>query len=95
MKGIESYEREEIETIIDPERPSFDTVLVEVDKVKNLKEAYPNYFGDVHLFRRQLRRIGKAKDSDEFQLMPQEIVPPRPREAPDLSWFTRNRFLRR
>ncbi|GAU84746.1 RelA/SpoT domain-containing protein [Bosea sp. BIWAKO-01] len=95
MKGIESYEREEIETIIDPERPSFDTVLVEVDKVKNLKEAYPNYFGDVHLFRRQLRRISKARDSDEFQLMPQEIVPPKPREAPDLSWFTRDRFLRR
>lgn len=95
IKGIESYDNEEFRLVVDPEKPSFDTVLVEVDKVKNLKDAYPNYFGDVHLFRRQLRRIAKAKDTDEFRLVPQEIVPPKPREAPDLSWFTRSRFLRR
>lgn len=95
IKGIEIYDKEELKLVLEPENPSFDTVLVEVDKVKNLREAYPNYFGDVHLFRRQLRRIAKAKDADEFVLVPQETVPPKPREAPDLSWFTRSRFLRR
>jgi Region found in RelA / SpoT proteins len=32
-------------------------VLVEVDKINNLKAAYPNYFGDVELFRSQLNQI--------------------------------------
>ena len=95
IKGIETYDDEEMKLIIQPEKPSFDTVLVEVDKVKNLQNAYPNYFGDVHLFRRQLRRVCKAKDAEDFRLIPQELAPPKPREAPDLSWFTRNRFLRR
>ena len=36
-------------------------VLVEVDKIENLKEAYPNYFGDVQLFRKQLVEIVKRK----------------------------------
>ncbi|MCZ8041675.1 MAG: RelA/SpoT domain-containing protein [Beijerinckiaceae bacterium] len=95
IEGIKSYESEEIKSLIERKKPSFDTVLVEIDKVKNLQDAYPNYFGDVHLFKRQLRRISKARDADEFQLRPQEIAPPKPREAPDLSWFKRSRFLRR
>jgi hypothetical protein len=31
-------------------KTSITTVLVEVDKVENLREAYPNYFLDVRLF---------------------------------------------
>jgi ppGpp synthetase/RelA/SpoT-type nucleotidyltranferase len=33
---------------------SGETVLVQVDKIENLKDAYPNYFGDVRLFRDRL-----------------------------------------
>jgi len=31
---------------------NINTVLVEVDKIENLKEAYPNYFGEVQLFKK-------------------------------------------
>ena len=33
------------------------TVLVEVDKVENLREAYPNYFLDMTLFAQNLTRV--------------------------------------
>lgn len=39
------------------ESNSITTVLVEVDKVENLREAYPNYFLDVTLFTRNLQNI--------------------------------------
>jgi hypothetical protein len=64
-------------------------VLVEADKLENLKDAYPNYFGDVQLFKTQLGRIVKGKDIQEYTVRPQDTVAPRPRENPDLSWFRR------
>jgi hypothetical protein len=64
-------------------------VLVEADKLDNLKAAYPNYFGDVQLFKTQLNNITKGKDVEEYTVKPQETVAPRPRENPDLSWFKR------
>lgn len=65
-------------------------VLVEADKVENLKDAYPNYFGDVQLFKTQLNRILKGKDIEEYTVAPQETVATqRTREKPDLSWFKR------
>ena len=33
------------------------SVVVEVDKVENLREAYPNYFLDMSLFHSNLRRV--------------------------------------
>ncbi len=56
------------------------TVLVEVDKIESLKEAYPNYFLDVRLFTQHLRRVVTGKFHEEY--------------ARDLSWvrdFTRDR----
>jgi hypothetical protein len=65
-------------------------VLVEADKIENLRDAYPNYFGDVQLFKTQLNRILKGKDIEEYTVAPQETVSTqRPRENPDLSWFKR------
>lgn len=65
-------------------------VLVEADKIENLKDAYPNYFGDVQLFKAQLNRVLTGKDVEEYKVAPQEIVTTnRPRENPDLSWFRR------
>lgn len=64
-------------------------VLVEADKLENLKEAYPNYFGDVLLFKMQLGEIVKGKDLKEYIVRPQEVVTPRPKENPDLSWLRR------
>jgi hypothetical protein len=64
-------------------------VLVEADKLENLKAAYPNYFGDVQLFKTQLNNLAKGRDVEEYTVKPQETVAPRPRENPDLSWFKR------
>lgn len=36
-------------------------VLVEVDKVEKLVETYPNYFGDVSLFVRNLESITRER----------------------------------
>ena len=51
---------------------AYNIVLVEVDKVENLKAAYPNYFGDVQLFLRNLRLIARGKEAREYTLPPQE-----------------------
>jgi hypothetical protein len=70
-------------------RDTKNVVLVEADKVESLKEAYPNYFGDVQLFRAQLRNITKGTGLREYTMRPQESVRPRPGENPDLSWLKR------
>lgn len=64
-------------------------VLVEGDKIENLKDAYPNYFGDVQLFKKQLKDLTKGKAASEYTVRPQETVRPRPRENADLSWLRR------
>lgn len=64
-------------------------VLVEADKIENLKNAYPNYFGDVQLFKLQLKNIVKGKGVRDYVVKPQETVVPRPRENPDTSWLKR------
>jgi hypothetical protein len=66
-------------------------VLVEADKIENMKRAYPNYFGDVQLFRVQLRNITKGHGVKEYVLKPQERAPSKPRqgENPDITWLRR------
>jgi len=49
-------------------------VLVEADKMDLVREAYPNYFGDVQLFRKQLRYITQGKGARDFIVKPQETV---------------------
>lgn len=64
-------------------------VLVEADKIENLKAAYPNYFGDVQLFKSQLQRIVKGGTAAEFGVRPQAAVPMRqPERRYDLRWLT-------
>jgi ppGpp synthetase/RelA/SpoT-type nucleotidyltranferase len=70
-------------------RDTKNVVLVEADKVEQLKEAYPNYFGDVQLFRAQLRNITKGSGLREYTIRPQERIAPRPGENPDLTWLKR------
>jgi Region found in RelA / SpoT proteins len=62
-------------------------VLVEVDKLENLKAAYPNYFGDVQLFKSQLKRITQGKRVEEYTAVPQQFVPTPPRQLPDGRWY--------
>jgi hypothetical protein len=71
-------------------------VLVEVDKVDKLVEAYPNYFGDVSLFIRNLKSICEGKNAIEYSMAPQKLVAPKPYEKPDYSWLIRqfNKLVR-
>jgi hypothetical protein len=69
-------------------------VLVEVDKVENLREAYPNYFGDVQLFKKQLRDITKGKGAKEYTLPPRDTVRPPHKENPDVAWLRRRKHIR-
>jgi hypothetical protein len=46
-----------------------DTVLVELDKAEDLKDAYPNYFLDVKMFTDLLRGAMDNKTADELERM--------------------------
>lgn len=69
-------------------------VLVEVDKIENLKKAYPNYFGDVQEFRRQLVQITRDGAATEYAVAPRQ--PAKTSLAPygDLSWLRGSGFGR-
>ena len=83
--GTSSYDSAEVQN--SSSNRSINTVLVEVDKVENLREAYPNYFGDVHLFRKNLLQIVKGKEAKEYLLPPQARAPAPPKQIPDDSWI--------
>jgi hypothetical protein len=65
------------ETLENRDSDSVSTVLVEVDRVEDLKQAYPNYFLDVKLFTDRLRAI----------VYDQETELPRT-GRPNMSWLT-------
>lgn len=49
-------------------------VLVEVDKIENLRLAYPNYFGDVQLFRQSLQKTVSGKIINELNASEQKSM---------------------
>jgi hypothetical protein len=61
-------------------------VFVEAEKVASLRKAYPNYFGDVELFKAQLQRVSNGEMVQPFVLPPQQTAPDA-REKPDLRWW--------
>ena len=70
-------------------------VLVEVDKIENLKAAYPNYFGDVELFKTQLRAVALGHAATESQpVMRQTPSCCEKAHTLDLGWMRRNPFPR-
>lgn len=64
-------------------------VLVEADKMDNLTKAYPNYFGDVQLFKMQLNALIAGEAVSEFKVALQKRAIPTPRERIDPSWLHR------
>lgn len=71
-------------------------VLVESDRLESLKEAYPNYFGDVEILKRNLTDIVRGKGAREYAMPPRQVapLPGRIRDKPDTGWFRRSRFRR-
>tara|TARA_R100001086_G_scaffold206006_1_gene121813 strand:+ start:1302 stop:2432 length:1131 start_codon:yes stop_codon:yes gene_type:complete len=63
------------------------SVVVELDKIENLRKAYPNYFGDVQLFTKNLSEVVHGGRAREYKLPPVNRVPPPPKEIPDDSWL--------
>jgi hypothetical protein len=72
-------------------RSKINTVFIEADRIEDLVAGYPNYFGDVHLFSRNLQSIISGQVAKEYTMPPQETIPRPPKEVPDLSWFRRPR----
>jgi Region found in RelA / SpoT proteins len=69
-------------------------VLVEADKIENLKNAYPNYFGDVQLFARHLGSLIEGRRIEEYTVRPQERVAlPKP-EKSGFGWWFSSRWRR-
>jgi hypothetical protein len=63
------------------------TVFVSAASIDELKQGYPNYFGDVQLFNKNLRDLVEGRHVKEYTMPPQIAVPAPPHEAPDLTWF--------
>lgn len=93
QQAANSYDRAEV---LDSQRGgnSETVVLVEVDKIENLKAAYPNYFGDVQEFRRQLVQITRDGAATEYAVAPRQRVKTSPAPYGDLSWLRGSRFGR-
>ncbi|MCW9034996.1 MAG: RelA/SpoT domain-containing protein [Rhodospirillales bacterium] len=73
---------------------SLNRVLVEADKVEDLKEAYPNYFGDVRIFCSNLQRIVNGQEAIEFTMPPVNLYPRKREVLGDLSWLRPGRNRR-
>jgi hypothetical protein len=63
------------------------TVFIEADRIEDLMIGFPNYFGDVQLFTRNLKDIAAGNGAKEYTMPPQGTVPQKPKERPDLSWL--------
>jgi hypothetical protein len=64
-------------------------VLIEADKMDGLTKAYPNYFGDVQLFKLQLNRLISGDAVKEYEVALQKRSIPTPKERADPSWIGR------
>jgi hypothetical protein len=89
--AVESYDAAELELMRRDGEASYANVAVLVvsEKFDMLKRAYPNYFGDVQVFKQHLARV-VAKDTREHAIVLQERVPSRPPlERASLAWLRR------
>jgi len=59
-------------------------VLLEANKIEDLKAAYPNYFDDVQLFSTNLQYITRGLVAQEYTLPPRQTYPPLTKEPQDM-----------
>lgn len=83
--SVQSYDDAELDAY--QAGPQKRAVLVEADNIEDLYSAYPNYFGDVQIFKLRLKQITQGAAAVEYSLPPQQTVPQKPKEKPDLSWL--------
>jgi ppGpp synthetase/RelA/SpoT-type nucleotidyltranferase len=88
LEGTASYDSaEQLDNMAGSNR--FNTVLVEAFKIEGLKEAYPNYFGDVQLFAKNLQNIVHGRVAQEYSTPPRIVEPPSHFKDADMSWLRR------
>jgi ppGpp synthetase/RelA/SpoT-type nucleotidyltranferase len=73
LAGAKAYDEAEISA--ERSQSGVTSVLVEADGIENLKAAYPNYFGDVKLFRMQLRSITQGEKAVEYTMLSTRVAP--------------------
>jgi hypothetical protein len=88
LKGVQDYDSAEIDIDKSGDKGAA-TVLVEAEGIEVLKLAYPNYFGDIQLFKEKLSEIVRGIPAIEYTLPPQATVPKKRAEKANLSWFRR------
>jgi hypothetical protein len=70
-------------------------VLVEADKIETLRHTYPNYFGDVQLFKQNLKTLVGGRALTEYTVEPQGVVRAAAQQIVEsLAWLRRSRFGR-
>lgn len=84
LQAVASYDSAEASDN-ETDNENFNVVLVEADKVRNLRGAFPNYFGDVSEFKWRLGSILERGTAD-YTVRPQETAPIPPKE-PFLGWW--------
>lgn len=67
-------------------------VLVEVGKIDSLREAYPNYFGDVERFKTHLKEVVHGSSAFEFIGATRQKPRPPDKAIGDPSWLRGARF---
>lgn len=87
VRSASDFHREEMR--ISESHEDKKVVLVDVSGVESLADAYPNYFGDVAFFIRNLREVCLGKDAIEYSLVRQMAVASKKETPIDLSWFKR------
>ena len=91
IDAVASYEKAERSDNVSGNY-SANVVLVEADKLDNLRLAYPNYFGDVQIFKQRVRAIIGGR---EFKLKPQGRAPRLGRQlAISDAWMRRQKYNR-
>ncbi|MGN6148591.1 MAG: RelA/SpoT domain-containing protein [Rhizomicrobium sp.] len=88
IDGAASYDSAEQPDIVSGGN-RYNVVFVEAFKIESLKEAYPNYFGDVQLFAKNLQNIVQHGEPREYVMPPRIVEPPRSFEGADISWLRR------
>jgi hypothetical protein len=87
--AFESYEAAENSDNLTGDETA-NVVLIEGVKISNLKRAYPNYFGDVQLFKMQLGELLRGRSVMQYEVALQKRAITTPPERGDPSWIGRS-----
>lgn len=92
--GVRMYGDEErrLASLSMEDDASGDALFVSLSQLNDLRRAFPNYFGDVRLFREQLRHICKGRGVATYDIPPQALAAPRSRDIVNPSWLRAPRF---